>query len=271
MCRRRSRVKGPLPKGLLIDNLGHCALVVCALTYLVFFFAAVGVGVNGPKTFASAANPAANLRQDCMGPSADAASCRVQWYGVLTDMSPLHQYMWLTMTQTRPVVTSTNQPALNYLDVSWDAVYQIDVVGVQPDGTNVLLAQNQTHVVHMHWSPYAAQSDGAVLFVTAEIRYTVFRITVRFINALGQFASAVAVNPTVNMNIVMSFVNKEYTNFELGWKMFFVVTSALLFIMYSALLCCGPSTKDEETNTIQLPSTIEQACAAHAPFDLTGF
>lgn len=40
--------------------------------------------------------------------------------------------------------------------------------------------------------------------------------------------------------------------------MFFVTTSVLLFLLYSALLCCGPGAKDEETE-VALPSTIEQS------------
>lgn len=85
MCRRRRGPPGPPPKGLLVDNLGHCALVVCALAFVTFFFAAVGLGVSGPVTFSTAANPSANLARPCVG---DATNCGATWFGTLTDMSP---------------------------------------------------------------------------------------------------------------------------------------------------------------------------------------
>jgi hypothetical protein len=207
--------RGVPPKGLLIDNLGHCSLVVILVAYLVFFLSAVAVGVTGPKTFAAAANPAANIAGPCVGGSPPAA-CAATWHGTLTDMSPYHQYMWLTMTQARPRKADGDAPALAALDVRFDAVYQVDVTGVTAAGQLVLLALNQTHVVPMHWAPNAATSDPAWLFMTQEIRYVTYRLTVRFANALGVFTQGDTVQNHVAMNFVMNFVNKEYTNFEMG-------------------------------------------------------
>jgi hypothetical protein len=227
------------PKGLLVDNLGHCSLIVVALFYFVFFFSAVGVGVNGPKTFSSASNPTANLARPCeAGTSIN--NCKVTWFGTLTDMSPYHQFMWLTLVMDRPTETGSGLPALQNFDVSWNAVYQVDVVGVRADGMNVLLAQNQTHIVPISFRKGSVASNAAYLFMTQEISYVTYRITVRFLDALGAFADAsvsAPMNNLVKMNFEMNFVNKDYTNFELGWKMFFVTTSGLIWLMYSGLLC----------------------------------
>ena len=113
-------------------------------------------------------------------------------------------------------------------------------MGVRADGMNVLLAQNQTHIVPISFRKGSVASNAAYLFMTQEISYVTYRITVRFLDALGAFADAsvsAPMNNLVKMNFEMNFVNKEYTNFELGWKMFFVTTSGLIWLMYSGLLC----------------------------------
>ena len=78
-------------------------------------------------------------------------------------------------------------------------------------------------------------------------------------NSLGPFSFVPLSTgtPNVNMAFTMTFVNKAYTQFELGWKMFFVTTSVLLFLFYTGLLFCGPGTRDEESEE-PLSSTVEQ-------------
>ena len=56
-----------------------------------------------------------------------------------------------------------------------------------------------------------------------EIRYPTFRLTARFFAPLGPFANQAGLDPdSMEMDFTMSFVNKAYTSFEVGWKMFFV-------------------------------------------------
>ena len=225
------------PKGLLVDNLGHCSLVCVALAYFVFFFSAVGVGLSGPPNLKAASNPIANLAKPCdLGTTEK--DCRVMWLGTLTEMSPYHQFMWLTLVMDRPNEVATGLPSMKNFAIQWDAVYQVDVVGIQADGLAILLAQNQTHVVPIYFPKGEVKSDVAYLFMTQEIRYVTYRITVRFLDAMGGFSqSSVPLINTVKMDFVMNFVNKDYTSFEMGWKMFFVTTSALVWIFYSGLLC----------------------------------
>ena len=139
------------------------------------------------------------------------------WLGTLTDMSPQHQIMWLNVQMQRPLLTATSLPALLPLDVSFSSVYQVDILATQPDGTNVILALNQSHVLPVHFAPGALMSDSAMLFVTQEIRYSTFRLTVRFADALGPFSSQTSgVQSLVQMVFTMNFINKLYTSFELG-------------------------------------------------------
>lgn len=292
MCRRSSgsRPAGLPPKGILIDSLGSCAIVCAALTYFGLFAVAVIVGVLGPTTFSSASNSAADLPIACGDPT----SCVVSWTGTLTDMTTYHQFMWLDATYSRPATYSGELALLN-LDVTYDQVYQVDLLALSTDGSPpVILAQNQSHVAPVHFAPGAASSDPVILFATQvrsagwggkgecgvraspppghstapphththipqEIRYPTYRLAVRFFQPLGPFSQQANLDPASSaMHFTMSFVNKSYTSFEVGWKMFFVTVSILLWLMYSGLLCCGPGVR-EEVSAKRLPSTIEQA------------
>ena len=224
------------PKGLLVDNLGHCSLLVASVAFLLAFLGAVVAGVMGPPIFSTASNPGAQLSASCSG--ANTASCNVTWTGTLTDMSPYHQVMWLDMKMARPQLAApATGPALVGFPASWGLIYNIDLYAVQSDGTLVVLTQGATHVAPISFGAADTESGAAVLFATTEIRYPVFRLTVRFINAMGPFGALPNVNNNVQMFFTMSFVNKAYTAFEMGWKIFFTTTSVLLFLMYSGLLC----------------------------------
>jgi hypothetical protein len=222
----------PGPKGLLVDNLGNCALFVASAAFLLAFLGAVVAGSMGPPIFSTASNDAATLNVGCP----DRSSCNVTWTGTLTDMSPYHQVMWLSGNMERPKMADGSW-ALDGFPAAWNMAYDIDLFAVQGDGQLVLLAQNVPHVLPMSFGPGDKLSGDALLFATTEIRYPVFRLTARFKNALGPFGNVVSIGNTIRMTFTMSFVNKAYTAFEMGWKIFFTTTSVLLFLMYTGLLC----------------------------------
>ena len=158
-----------LPKGLLVDNLGHCALVLSALAYFALFVGAVVAGALGPPIFSTASNPAATLSQSCpssLDPaSATVSTCTVTWFGTLTDMSPYHQFMWLNMNMARPQM-AVGGPALPALSVAWGLLYQVDVLAIGNDGTRIAMAMNQTHVQQLNFAASAAKSSDLLLFYT---------------------------------------------------------------------------------------------------------
>ena len=84
MCRRAGapRAPGLPPKGILIDSLGHCAIVGAAIVYFLLFLVAIIVGVLGPSTFSSASNSAADLPVNCGG--VNPSACVATWTGTLT-------------------------------------------------------------------------------------------------------------------------------------------------------------------------------------------
>lgn len=158
-----------LPKGLLVDNLGHCALVLAALAYFALFMGAVIAGALGPPIFSSASNPSARLTQTCPQVKPDNTTtiigpCTVTWFGTLTDMSPQHQFMWLNMNMDRP--TLNGAPALTTLPVSWGLMYQVDITAIAGDGTRIIMAQNQTHVQTVSFASNAITSGDVLLFYT---------------------------------------------------------------------------------------------------------
>ena len=150
------------PKGLLVDNLGHCALVLSALAYFALFVGAVVAGVLGPPIFSSATNPAAQLSQQCESPS----TCSVTWFGTLTDMSSYHQFMWLNMNMQRPTLLATGAPALPNIPVTWSLLYQVDITAIATDGTRISMALNQSHLQSIAFDTNAAKSGDVLLFYT---------------------------------------------------------------------------------------------------------
>lgn len=157
----KAMIPSSKPKGLLVDNLGNCALLIAALLYFCLFFGAVGGGASGPQIFSQASNPTAVLRQNCV----DLGSCQAVWFGTLTDMSPQHQFMWLSMNMERPTAAS-GSPALANSPVSWGLVYQVDIVAIGADGTRILMAQNQTHAQTISFRSDGASSSDVLLFYT---------------------------------------------------------------------------------------------------------
>ena len=164
-----------LPKGLLVDNLGHCALVLAALAYFALFVGAVVAGALGPPIFSTASNPAATLSQTC--PEVTDASgiktipaCTVTWFGTLTDMSSQHQFMWLNMNMARPKLAASGAPALPELAVAWDLVYQVDIQAIAADGTRIIMAQNQTHVQRLAFGAGGAQQSNDLLLFYTQVR-----------------------------------------------------------------------------------------------------
>ena len=155
-----------LPKGLLVDNLGHCALTLSAIAYFALFLGAVIAGAMGPPIFSTASNPAARLSQSCADPN----SCQVTWFGTLTDMSPQHQFMWLNMNMQRPKVDPGSgaglTPALLGVPVTWNIVYQVDIMAVALDGTRVAMVVNQTHLQTISFDAQGSQSSDVLLFYT---------------------------------------------------------------------------------------------------------
>ena len=152
------------PKGLLVDNLGHCSLTVAAVAFLACFLGAVIAGVMGPPIFSTASNPGASLNAACTG--GNTGSCNVTWTGTLTDMSPYHQVMWLDMTMARPL-NGDGSPAGANFPASWNMLYVIDLYAVQSDGTLVVLTQGAQHVAPMAFGAADLQSANALLFATS--------------------------------------------------------------------------------------------------------
>jgi hypothetical protein len=154
----------PGPKGLLVDNLGNCALVTASLAFLLCFLGAVIAGSMGPPIFSTASNEAATLNVNCP----DRASCNVTWTGTLTDMSPYHQVMWLNANMARPRLdaASGGQPALKGFPAAWNTQYDIDLFAVQSDGQLVLLTQNAPHVLPISFAADADVSGDTLLFAT---------------------------------------------------------------------------------------------------------
>lgn len=153
------------PKGLLVDNLGHCSLAVASVAFLLAFLGAVTAGALGPPIFSAASNDAATLNVNCP----DRTSCNVTWTGTLTDMSPYHQVMWLNGNMERPKMKDGSY-ALSGFPASWMMEYDIDLFAIQSDGTLVLLAQNVPHRLPMSFGKDDVKSGDALLFATTVSR-----------------------------------------------------------------------------------------------------
>ena len=238
-------------KGVLLDNVGRCSLFIIMFTYIILYGILVIVGSTGPPPILYSANAAGDPKQICSDPNA----CTVWWTGVLTDMTPQHQLLWVNMELERPFERVTQRPALASIPLQFSVLYTIDVLGITKDGKETSIVSNSSHAVDISCPPGALTCAPALIFTETMIKYPTYRVITRFINPYAAFSSA-PIDSTVKMHFSMGYISQAYTQFEIGVKLFFVVCGSMIFIMYTALLFCGPGVKDD--NGQRLSSTYEQ-------------
>lgn len=238
-------------KGVLLDNIGRCSIIVIILMYMSLYGILVIVGTTAPSPIMYSANPAGDPKQTC----SDQNACQIWWNGVLTDMTPQHQALWINMELDRPLEKVTRRPALAGIPLRFTILFNLDVVGVQKDGTETSIVSNSSHGVNIYCPAGSLTCDTALVFTETMLKFPTYRVVCKFFNPYAAFASA-PLDPAVNMHFSMGYISQSYTQFEIGAKMFFVVSGSAIFLMYTALLFFGPGVKDDDGN--RLSSTYEQ-------------
>jgi len=244
-------------KSVLLDSASAPTVCFLGVAYVTLFLVCAIIGATGPPAVLFSSNPAADTDAVC----ADPASCEIAWVGRLTDMTPLHQLMWLQLRVERPLVPSTSAPALLGVPVPITLSFNMDVTARSKAGEATVLVNNASHAAHSFCAPGALLCDSAVIFAQADLSFPTYELVARFHSPLADFAGGGVplAGAHAKLHFVMGYVNPAYTTFEIGVKMFFVAATGIIWLAYSMLLCGGPGTHDEDEPGVKLRTSPEQA------------
>jgi hypothetical protein len=243
-------------KSVLLDAASAPTVCFVGVAYVTLLLVCIIIGATGPPAVLFSSNPAADADLACAEP----ASCELAWPGRLTDMTPLHQLMWLQVRLERPLVPSTGVPALLSVPVPVTLSYSMDVTARTKAGEAVVLVNNASHAVHSFCAPGALLCDSAVIFAQADLSFPTYELVARFHSPLSDFALGVPLaGARARLHFVMGYINPSYTTFEIGVKMFFVAATGIVWLAYSMLLCGGPGTHDDDDPQVKLRTSPEQA------------
>ena len=245
-------------KAVLLDSASAPTVCFLGAVYVALFAVFVIIGATGPPAVLYSSNAAADLDQVC----ADAAACELAWPGRLTDMTMLHQVMWLQVRLERPLVPATGLPALLGVPLPLSLSYSMDVSGRSKSGVATVIVNNVSHTASAFCAPGERLCDSAVIFAQADLTYPVYELVARFHSPLAAFSLGSALDGArAKLHFVMGYVNPSYTSFEIGVKMFFCAATGVVWLAYSMLLCGGPGTRDDENPDVKLHTSPEQAFA----------
>jgi len=232
-------------KFMYLDTLSTKGLVFSALCFFISLFIMVIVGAYGPVAGKSIEYP---LTTTCSNPQ----NCTTILSLVLPDLSPFNQATWFTARMQRPILISTNKPALPASSFRYTQSYFTDVIA---DGT--VLASNVPHNVEVNCQPYQDVCSGMLIFAAAHIYYTKYTVKVTLVNPqlpYAQFGNDLS--PNVGVTLRHGYIADEYTMFEIGWKVFFLVITAIIVIAFIVRQITGPGSRNDLRKII--PSTTEQ-------------
>lgn len=194
-------------KGVLLDGMGRIAVGCTSLIYLALFLLLVIIGVTGPDPILYSSNPAADGGgMACSDPS----SCAVTWTGTLTDMTPMHQIMWLDMQMERPLERATGKPALLGFPVEYSLVYQMDVSGSKSGSSaSSVVANNVSHAIRMVCPVGDPMCQRVTIFSENLLEYNTYKLTARFFAPVLPFEAVPALlQPVVKMHFRMGFMSQ---------------------------------------------------------------
>lgn len=229
---------------MYLDTLSTKGLVLSAILFFAALFIMVIIGANGPIAGKSVEYP---LFSTCN----NVQNCTVNLEITLPDLSPFNQATWFTARIQRPRSNLTNQPVLPSSSFRYIQVYYIDVIA---DGTP--LVTGVPHSVEVNCLPENNLCSGMLIFGAAHIYYTKYTVRVTFIDPLLPFAQIANLGSSVGITLRHGYIDDDYTLFEIGWKVFFLVITAIILIAYIIRQITGPGSRNDLRQII--PSTTEQ-------------
>lgn len=237
--------RSPRVKFMLLDSLSTKALVASALAFFVSLVILVIVGAVGPY---AALNREFAVSSTCF----PLDNCTVTGSVDLPDMTPYNQATWVTVRILRPRLLATGQPVLPATEFRWTQGYTVSVTG---DGNQ--LVDNLPHTTNAQCRPNDEQCFGIFLFAASHIYYSKFAVKVTLQSPLAAFAQfGASLDPTVRFVVRQGTIAEEYTTFEIGWKVFFIVITAIILGIYIGRLLTGPGSRDGLRRII--PNTTQQ-------------
>ncbi|GMH71188.1 hypothetical protein TrRE_jg11118 [Triparma retinervis] len=200
---------------------GVCATAVC---FFLAFSICCFVGMAGPDVFVTKSG-IANLNVNRRGIETSV------WNGNLIHLNPENQFLWLTCTLTRP---DSIDPKLGF---EYEQQLTLDVLGTDeeiqhaafPTNFEVYLAsKNVTRLVK--FPPGAEKSDPITIFNMHSVQYENYKVKAEFLSPghlLDEAGHASEVDHQLTAQFDLTYVNKEYTGFEMSWKYTFLVITVL--------------------------------------------
>jgi Wnt-binding factor required for Wnt secretion len=249
-------------KTQLVDKVGTFSAMLIALGFLFTFFIFIIAGAAGPGTVVRMSLPLLPLSNTtCNNPY----SCVVSVGAQFTGLSSYNQFVVATASLQRPTNLNTGLPAALSGSFSFDLTYTLNAWSTDNSGVISIINSNATHVLTMYCPANQLYCTGnsfvQPIFSQTFLTQPSYTFFASFQSPLAPFAAAVGGNLSSNVVFQLdgTYLNDQYTRFELGSKYFFFAMSLITFSVYTYFLRNGAGSIDPRDPTKRLKSTSEQS------------
>ncbi|GMH69386.1 hypothetical protein TrST_g11081 [Triparma strigata] len=207
-------------------NKGLCWLWLCLLSSVVMF---VGIGMIGPAVFITTESKHVYPLE--VSEDSDTAT----WVGRLTDMTKLHQLIYLEAEVKRPENITSNV----------EFTYQQEIIVTALGGKHYVLGHGteykdkivdrKRHIKTITCKAGESWCSTIAIFATHQVLYEEYRVAVEFVHPgeLGTFCPHCTGNGVQNFYVRfgMHYINPNFTRWQICWKILFTFVTLLVMIL----------------------------------------
>lgn len=213
-------------KATVLDTLTPRGVLLSALAFFFCVFITLIAGGFGPTAASTATY---TLFASC----ASAAACGTLPFSIaLEELSHLNQVTWLTARLHRPRYAVGSPRAGQLVNADAPVRFRLAWTLVSATKNGAVIATNSSHLAEVFCPPFAETCSPFTVFAQVITGASNFGVKFTATEPLEAFSGFAGVETNVVFTLSQGYIAEAYTSFEAGFKAFYCVVSACLFIFY---------------------------------------